>query len=138
MNIKAFTEKTLSDLRAFGLTGHEAAIYLALIEHSSSTASEVCTYCGIPDSKVYIALNSLLSKGMIIAQNSTPKIYSVNPPAEAIELLKNELRTVYEAKFKDADELIDTLTLMYEANNENEVSGRLYNSKLSGNNQTYE
>jgi len=63
---------------------------------------------------------------MIIAQNSTPKIYSVNPPAEAIELLKNELRTVYEAKFKDADELIDTLTLMYEANNENEVSEVAY------------
>jgi len=74
----------------------------------------LCKETGVPDSKIYYALDGLSEKGMLIIQKGNPNIYSPTPPKEAIANLKNQLTESLNEKIKEADALVDMLTPMYE------------------------
>jgi sugar-specific transcriptional regulator TrmB len=74
----------------------------------------LCKETGIPDSKIYYALDGLSKKGMLVVQKSNPNIYLPTPPKEAIANLKNRLTEGLNEKIKEADALVDMLTPMYE------------------------
>jgi sugar-specific transcriptional regulator TrmB len=90
--------------------------------HSNISASTLCKETGIPDSKIYYALDGLSKKGMITVQKGNPNIYVPMPPKEAINNLKNQLDENLKEKIKEADVLVDMLTPMYEST---EKSGEL-------------
>jgi len=81
----------VSRLKELRLSTHEALIYLTLLTHSNVTASALCKETGIPDSKIYYALDGLSEKGMLIVQKGNPNIYLPISPKEAIANLKNLL-----------------------------------------------
>jgi sugar-specific transcriptional regulator TrmB len=107
-------DRLVSRLKELELPTHEALIYVTLLTHSNITASVLCKETGIPDSKIYYALDGLSKKGMLIVQKGNPNIYMPAPPKEAINNLKNQMAESLREKIKEADSLTDMLTPMYE------------------------
>jgi len=97
------------------LSTHEASTYLTLLTHPNITASTLCKETGIPDSKIYYALDGLSKKNMLIVQRSNPNIYLPTPPKDAISNLKQQLTERLNEKIKEADVLADMLTPVYES-----------------------
>jgi len=107
-------DRIVSRLKELELPTHEALTYVTLLTHPNMTAGVLCKETGIPDSKIYYALDGLSKKGMLIVQKGNPNIYLPTPPKEAIANLKNQLAEVFQEKSKEADALVDMLTPIYE------------------------
>jgi len=108
-------DRIVARLRELGLSSYEALTYATLLKHSSMTASALCKETGIPDSKIYYALDGLSKKGMLIVQKSNPNTYLPVPPKEAIINLKQQLTAEFNEKAKEADVLADLLAPIYES-----------------------
>jgi len=108
-------DRIVSRLRELGLSSHEALAYATLLSHSSMTASTLCKDTGIPDSKIYYALDGLSKKGMLVVQKGNPNTYLPVPPKDAVVNLKERLTEEYNEKTKEADVLADLLTPIYES-----------------------
>ena len=83
--------------------------------HPNITAGALCKETGIPDSKIYYALDGLSKKNMLIVQRGNPNIYVPMPPKDAIANLKQQLTERLNEKIKEADVLVDMLTPVYES-----------------------
>ncbi len=83
--------------------------------HPNITAGTLCKETGIPDSKIYYALDGLSKKGMIEVQKGNPNIYLPTSPKEAVANLKNQLTENLNEKLKEADVLVDMLTPIHES-----------------------
>jgi len=110
----------VSQLKELQLSTHEAIIYITLLLHSKMTASTLCKETGIPDSKIYYALDGLSKKGMLIVQKGNPKVYLPVPPKEAIANLKQQMIENLNEKIKETDVLVDMLTPIYESTEKSE------------------
>jgi len=108
-------DRMVSRLKELELPTHEALAYLTLLTHSNMTASTLCKETGIPDSKIYYALDGLSKKGMLIVQKGNPNIYLPMAPKDAVANLKQQLVERLNEKIKEADVLVDMLTPMYES-----------------------
>jgi len=108
-------DRIVSRLRELGLSSHEALAYTTLLGHSSMTASTLCKETGIPDSKIYYALEGLSKKGMLVAQKGNPNVYLAMPPRDALVNLKEQMTEEFNEKTREADVLVDLLTPMYES-----------------------
>jgi len=117
MNIKEKVahDRIVSRLKELELTTHEAQVYLALLEHSSISASRLCNDTGIPDSKIYFALDGLSKKNMIFIQRGNPNIYLPVSPNDAFAGLKQQLTERLSEKIREADVLADLLTPLFES-----------------------
>jgi sugar-specific transcriptional regulator TrmB len=117
LNIKEtiVRDRIVSRLKELELPTHEALTYVALLTHPNITASILCKETGIPDSKIYYALDGLSKKGMLIVQKGNPNIYLPTSPKEAIANLKQQLTESLHEKIKEADTLVDMLTPIYES-----------------------
>jgi len=102
-------------LRELELPTQEALAYFTLLSKPGIAASALCQETGIPDSKIYYALESLAKKGMIAVRRGTPNIYLPASPQEAIANLKSQLTETFQEKMREADTLIDMLTPIYES-----------------------
>lgn len=79
------------------------------------TASALCKETGIPDSKIYYALDGLSGKGMLIIQKGNPNVYLPMPPRDAVASLKEQLTERFDEKIKEADVLVDLLAPIYDS-----------------------
>lgn len=113
-------DRMVSQLKELQLSTHEAIIYITLLLHSKMTASTLCKETGIPDSKIYYALDGLSKKGMLIVQKGNPKVYLPVPPKEAIANLKQQMIENLNEKIKETDVLVDMLTPIYESTEKSE------------------
>jgi len=104
-----------SRLKDLELSTHEALAYVTLLAHSNMTAGALCRETGIPDSKIYHALDGLSEKGMLIVQRGNPNIYRPTSPKEAVANLKQQLTERLNEKVKEADVLVDMLTPIYDS-----------------------
>jgi len=111
----AARDRIVSRLRELGLSSHEALAYAALLGRSSMTAGALCKETGVPDSKIYYALDGLSKKGMLIVQKGNPNVYLAVPPKEAVANLKERLAEEFSEKSREADVLADLLTPVYES-----------------------
>src|SRR5713226_1200818 len=73
-------ERMGSTLRELGLTGHAADVFCALVRMSHATAADLILKTGIPDSKIYYALEELAEKGLVEVQKGKPKTYGSSRP----------------------------------------------------------
>ncbi len=108
-------DRIITRLKELDLSTYEAAAYATLLAHPTTTASALCKETGIPDTKIYYALDGLSEKGMITIQKGNPKIYRAIPPKEAIANLKQRLTERLNEKLKEADVLVDLLSPIYES-----------------------
>ena len=108
-------ENLVSELKALGLSTIAAKAYLALLSKPSATAGLLCHETGIPDSKIYYAIDELSKKGMIVVQNGTPKTYKAVHPKEATGNLKQQLREDFNKNLTRAENLADALSPIFES-----------------------
>jgi sugar-specific transcriptional regulator TrmB len=85
------------------------------LTHPNITAGSLCKETGIPDSKIYYALDGLSRKNMLIVQRGNPNIYLPMPPKDAVSNLKQQLTDRLNEKIKEADVLLDMLAPVYES-----------------------
>jgi len=111
----AARDRIVSRLKDLGLSTHEALVYATLLSHSSVTASTLCQETGIPDSKIYYALDGLSKRGMLTVQKGTPNTYLPMPPKDAVANLKEKFAEEYNEKTHEADVLANLLTPIYES-----------------------
>jgi sugar-specific transcriptional regulator TrmB len=105
----------IAQLKELELSTYEATAYAALITHPTMTASALCKETGIPDTKIYYALEGLSEKGMLTVRMGNPKLYRPVPPKEAIANLKQRLTERLNEKLKEADVLVDMISPIYES-----------------------
>lgn len=67
----------VSTLRELGLSGYASTVLFALARLSESTAADLVTRTGIPDSKIYYALRELVELGLIEVQEGKPRKYAM-------------------------------------------------------------
>jgi hypothetical protein len=80
----------LQALTSLGINAYESAVYMALLGRPALGSAEIVRRSGIPRQRVYDVLASLLSKGLCIERDSTPKTYSAVDPKIALDLLAQE------------------------------------------------
>src|SRR5881296_1624015 len=80
-------------LRDLGLGGYAADTFCALVRVPQATAGDLVLKTGIPDSKIYYALDELAEKGLIEVQAGKPKTYRTVPSREAEARLAKMLDT---------------------------------------------
>jgi len=108
-------DRLVSRLKELELSSHEALTYVTLLTHPKMTASALCKDTGIPDSKIYYALDGLSKKGMLVVQRGNPNVYLPTPPKEAITNLKQQMTENFNEKIKEADVLVNMLTPLYDS-----------------------
>ncbi|WP_342679038.1 TrmB family transcriptional regulator [Methanofollis sp. UBA420] len=78
-------------LKTLGLTKYEALVYVALLQVTKATATEIHELSGVPRASVYPVLDRLLQKNMVTVSHTTPKRFSATPPEDAINTLMREI-----------------------------------------------
>ncbi|MCZ7606422.1 MAG: helix-turn-helix domain-containing protein [Planctomycetota bacterium] len=87
-------DEWIQKLKKMGLSGYEAQVYLALLGENRAPASRVVRKSGVPQSKVYGALSSLVERGFAELVLGDVKLYRGIPPEQAFE---NYRRSVEES-----------------------------------------
>jgi len=112
-------DQIIARLKELELPTHEALAYVTLLTHPNITASVLCKETGIPDSKIYYALDGLSKRGMLVVQKGNPSIYQPVSPKEAVSNLRNQLTESLKEEIKEADArarvLVDMLMPIYES-----------------------
>jgi HTH-type transcriptional regulator, sugar sensing transcriptional regulator len=85
-------------LRELGLSGNAADAFCALVRTNHASAGDLVLKTGIPDSKIYYALNELAEKGLVEVQEGKPKTYRAVPPKEVEIRLGRIVDTEYERR----------------------------------------
>lgn len=84
-------EQWIQKLKKMGLSGYEAQVYLALLGETRAPASRVVRKSGVPQSKVYGALNSLIERGFAEQVLGDVKLYRGIPPQQAFENYRRQV-----------------------------------------------
>jgi len=80
-------------LRSLGLTKYESLVYIALIQASGATATELHELSGVPRASVYPVLERLSQKRLVSVSNTSPKRFSPVKPDEAIRHLLQSIES---------------------------------------------
>lgn len=78
-------EALLEGLRRCGLNGYESAVYLGLITDQDAKVAEISKRTGVPQPKIYQALESLVEKGFCALGVDAVNRYRPIPPSLALE-----------------------------------------------------
>lgn len=110
--------RMLEALEKLGLTEYESKAYTTLVEHGHLSAKEASRLTGIPYSKIYTTLISLVDKGWVSVKEGRPKKYRPIEPSFASELaFKRQTQDL-----TDASKMIqDSLQSLY---SEDAVAGK--------------
>jgi hypothetical protein len=95
------TTMEMQSLTSLGLNAYESAAYIALLSRPALGSAEVVSRSSIPRQRVYDVLASLVSKGLCIERNTTPKTYSAVDPRIALDLLTQERAAALERQQQD-------------------------------------
>src|SRR5713101_6923491 len=91
-------ERIRNTLRDLGFSGYAAEAFCALVQMSHATAGDLVLKTGIPDSKIYYALDELAEKGLVEVQNGKPRTYRVVPAKEVEIRLSRLVEAEYEKR----------------------------------------
>lgn len=80
-------------LKSLGLTKYEALVYLALLQVSGATATELHELSGVPRASVYPVLERLSQKNLVSVSHTTPKRFNPVKPEDAIDLLMRAIES---------------------------------------------
>ncbi len=110
---------TFDDLRntleRLGLSGHEPAVYAALLQHSPASAAWVAKQCGLSRSSVYATLGVLTGKGLVgVTHKNDVQQFVAGGAAALLETLKTEAREA-STRVGRATALIDQLAKLADA-----------------------
>jgi len=76
-------------LRELGLSSYAAKSLVALLGNAPMSAGQICRATGIPDSKIYYAMDELDRAKLVESQHGTPTLYK---PVELDQMMSNLVR----------------------------------------------
>lgn len=94
--VAARTDEIAATLRDVGLSGYAADAFCALVRLPEATAGDLVAKTGIPDSKIYYALEELVERGLVAVQPGKPKVYRAVPQKTVGAHLERMLDAKYE------------------------------------------
>ena len=94
------SEGTLKALKELGLTEYEVRAYVALVDGSQMSATDISSKSGVPFSRVYDVLGRLEDKGFIQIQRGRPTLYTGKAPTEVVHLVRLALEEKIEKSSK--------------------------------------
>lgn len=109
ISTKANNAPLIQSLIAIDFTEKEAAVYIALLEISRGTASEIARKAGINRTTGYTILDTLVSRGLVSISGKEPKQEYIAESPEKIKALLEEKIQRYQEHAKRADDLIPQL-----------------------------
>ncbi len=83
-------------LRDLGFSGYAAQAFCAALRAPSATAGDLVLKTGIPDSKIYYALDELAERGLLEVQSGKPRVYRVGPAKEVEARLRRMIDEKHE------------------------------------------
>jgi sugar-specific transcriptional regulator TrmB len=97
-----------------GLTGYEAAAYLALTRRGGASGAELARLAGLPRQRIYDVLEGLVERGLATATPGRPVRYAAAPP-ETLAALLDRRRSELDRLARDVDDLVEELAPVYRA-----------------------
>src|SRR5213593_3558122 len=91
-------ERIRGTLRDVGFSSSAAEAFCALVRVREATAGDLVRKIGIPDSKIYYALDELAEKGLVEVQAGKPKTFRVVPPKEVEMRLSRMVQAEYDRR----------------------------------------
>jgi sugar-specific transcriptional regulator TrmB len=91
-------ERIASSLRELEFGTYASEAFCALVGMQHATAGDLVRKTGIPDSKIYYALDELAEKGLVEVQDGKPKSYRVVPQKEVETRLSQIAQTEYDRR----------------------------------------
>lgn len=82
--------RAIEGLEQFGLREYEAKCFVSLTKITSGTAREVSEHIDVPRTRVYEAVRSLESDGLVEIHHSSPQRFRAIPIAEALQVLEEK------------------------------------------------
>lgn len=82
-------EAIAAKLRGLGISSYAARALVVLLGNAPSSAGQICKVTGIPDSKIYYALEELDRAKLVESQHGTPTLYK---PLQLSQMISNLIR----------------------------------------------
>jgi len=98
-------ETLLEALRRVGLNRYESSVYLGLVTDQDAKVAEISKRTGVPQPKVYQALEALVEKGFCALGSDAVNRYRPVPPSVALGAFVAGLREQEAAAHRLADDL---------------------------------
>lgn len=98
-------DDVIEQLQAFGLKTYEARCFVALSRVPQATAREISEITDVPRTRVYDAVDTLETEGLVSIQHSNPQVFRAVELPEAIETL----RRTYESRLESVHESLDAI-----------------------------
>lgn len=93
MSEKNYQGTAVEELEQLGLREYEAKCFVSLTKIRSGTARDVSEHVDVPRTRVYEAVRSLESEGLVEIQHSSPQRFRAIPITEAVEVLEGRYRS---------------------------------------------
>lgn len=84
----SISDRSRKAMEGLGLTGYEIRVYVSLLEAGAMTAADISKKSGVPYSKIYEVLNSLVEKGWLESDSSRPQKFFPRSPSTALEAMR--------------------------------------------------
>ncbi|MFT4947574.1 MAG: sugar-specific transcriptional regulator TrmB [Natronomonas sp.] len=81
-------DRAIEELEQLGLREYEAKCFISLTKITAGTAREVSEQIDVPRTRVYEAVRSLESEGLVEIQHSSPQRFRAIPISEALQVLE--------------------------------------------------
>jgi sugar-specific transcriptional regulator TrmB len=92
-------EILISEMKKIGFTTYEAKAYIGLVKKNPVTRYELSQISGIPQSKIYEVIKTLVAKGIVLEIENDPTLYIPYSPDEFIcEVSKDYSETFHYLK----------------------------------------
>lgn len=85
-------DQAIEELEQLGLREYEAKCFVSLTRITAGTAREVSEQVDVPRTRVYEAVRSLESEGLVEIQHSSPQRFRAISISEAVEVLEKRYR----------------------------------------------
>src|SRR5712691_8959198 len=103
-------QSLVTRLSELGVTSYPAKVLLALLENPGIAAGQLCKITGIPDSKIYQALDDLERKWKLIeVRRGNPSIYRALDPDQIVDGLRKTAEKEYAEKLGTLERVRKTI-----------------------------
>ena len=93
MSNQTSQNRAIEELEQLGLREYEAKCFVSLTKITTGTAREVSEHIDVPRTRVYEAVRSLESHGLVEIQHSSPQQFRAIPVAEALQVLEQQYKS---------------------------------------------
>ncbi len=74
-------------LQNLGMTEYQARALIVLFAKRERSAEDICRYSGIPQTKIYQVMRTLIDKEIVECTISKPRVYRCGEPLEVLNVL---------------------------------------------------